>query len=362
MPRAFARTPTPLKQSRRLAIFWKVVAGIALLLLPVVLLAAYPALVEAKLPNGLLVFIGFGGLFIVRLLYQRGQRHLVASAGAARKQDNRPPVLYLRSFDADSAYDKFEQLLSRVHKDVGPLIAIGRPGEKLPLLGAHRTYVADADWQATVLRLISESRLVIIRGGRTDGLWWEIQQAAKDCRPEQLVFLSPSAGPEYDSFREKANSILTKPLPANAYKAKGGDISALVHFLDDWTPALVPLRAPLSNRNNPEQKLKYAFQPVFDRLGAPWRKSFPSIIGFMKQFLRLVVLSGFIAGIPLMFLLALIAYLANWKISGDTGAASPLLFGVCIALGWLSVAKWRDAAYWRTRTRLAPARGAHKLN
>jgi hypothetical protein len=48
---------------------------------------------------------------------------------------------------------------------IGPFVAIGRPGERLPQLGAIRLYVADPEWQEMVTRLMSEAALVVLRAG-----------------------------------------------------------------------------------------------------------------------------------------------------------------------------------------------------
>jgi hypothetical protein len=44
----------------------------------------------------------------------------------------------------------------------GPFVAVGRPGDPLPQLGANRLYVDDADWQAAVLRLMDGAAGAVI--------------------------------------------------------------------------------------------------------------------------------------------------------------------------------------------------------
>ena len=56
---------------------------------------------------------------------------------------------------------------------VGPVIAIGKPGERLPQLGAARLYVDDDHWRDTIDDLMAESALVVVRAGDTPNLWWE---------------------------------------------------------------------------------------------------------------------------------------------------------------------------------------------
>jgi hypothetical protein len=85
------------------------------------------------------------------------KRIVVRNANEAMCRDPRPPVLYLRPFAADSRdlrnidyfpkntifFETAEQALTRLLNSVGPVVAIGRPGEVLPTLGAARAYLAD---------------------------------------------------------------------------------------------------------------------------------------------------------------------------------------------------------------------------
>lgn len=98
-------------------------------------------------------------------------------------KDN-PYILYLRSFNDDAETDK-PQLVDRIAfyteeeilvislKKLGKAVAIGRPGEKAPPLGAKRIYVSDEQWQDKVQELSADARLVIFRLGETEGLKWE---------------------------------------------------------------------------------------------------------------------------------------------------------------------------------------------
>ena len=109
---------------------------------------------------------------------KRGKQMGVESAQALLAEDNRPPVVYLRSFQDDSVTAEGtlstpelgafggalvggmledldlaggtvteEEQLAEALKDVGPFVAIGKPGEKLPQLGASRMYLQDSEWR-----------------------------------------------------------------------------------------------------------------------------------------------------------------------------------------------------------------------
>ena len=114
-------------------------------------------------------------------LLRSGWKYDVVSAEQLLANDPRLPVIYLRSFEADSEivlrrdglWNKAvnilfgywvtfspEQELAEIVTRVGPVVAIGKPGEPLPELGAARLYVGDADWKAKVTDLMARSRLV----------------------------------------------------------------------------------------------------------------------------------------------------------------------------------------------------------
>ena len=144
-------------------------------------------------------------------LLRSGWKYDVVSAEQLLANDPRLPVIYLRSFEADSEivlrrdglWNKArniligyavtfspEQELAEIVTRVGPVIAIGKPGEPLPELGAARLYVGDADWKAKVIDLMARSRLVIIRTGSTPNLQWEIEQAMTRVPRRQILFVS----------------------------------------------------------------------------------------------------------------------------------------------------------------------------
>ena len=71
-----------------------------------------------------------------------------------------------------------EQELAFILQRVGPVVAIGKPGERLPELGAARIYVSHESWQQTVLEMLERSSLVLARVGASPGVLWELDQRA----------------------------------------------------------------------------------------------------------------------------------------------------------------------------------------
>src|SRR5215470_12284751 len=110
-------------------------------------------------------------------MFTLARRVLRPNAEAAQRDDPRPPILLLRSFQDDHIKVKvrvilaglpvyqrlrFEEALGLRLNDFGPFLGIGEPGEGLPRLGAARAYLADDQWQAAVLNWIKEARLIVM--------------------------------------------------------------------------------------------------------------------------------------------------------------------------------------------------------
>jgi hypothetical protein len=134
------------------------------------------------------------------------------------KSDRRPPILYLRPFKADDikfvtpalrakrAADfrksanrhglfglivgllfadlwailtetgmRGEELLIEPFEALGPVFAIGRPGEKVPPLGAARVYAGE-DWQDKVHDFVQRAQLILLFAGTTRSFAWEIEK------------------------------------------------------------------------------------------------------------------------------------------------------------------------------------------
>jgi hypothetical protein len=184
-----------------------------------------------------------------------GWRILAGRADAGFNRDARPHTLYLRPFQFDRSWapqDPFrmprtyEEHFARVLGKFGPFVAIGRPGEPLPELGAGRVYVEDDVWQQRVQELMENAAVVLLTVGDSGGLQWELEQAVALAGPERLLLFVPfGSSPDqraqasarqsaYDAFRLWAQNVLPRGLPAQI-----GD-SCFIYFAKDWTPLLLP--------------------------------------------------------------------------------------------------------------------------
>jgi hypothetical protein len=243
--------------------------------------------------------------------YQRGRKYKTPLAAELLAEDARPPVVYLRSFKDDPiaaesflfrrifsfsglsvALESEEEQLAEAMNELGPFVAIGRPGERLPELGAARMYVSDAEWQNKVGELLARAQLVVLRAGETPGFWWEMQRVIKTIAPERVIVLLPFGRRKYEIFRENVGKYLPSPLPDAGSAGYGtfaaimdsftggagglGALKALVYFDHDWTPHLTVLEKLRKVRVTRGKKLlahlKAALDPAIQRLGVQWRK------------------------------------------------------------------------------------------
>ncbi|WP_203996547.1 hypothetical protein [Virgisporangium aurantiacum] len=192
-----------------------------------------------------------------------GRRHLAAGAEALMRRDERPPVLYLRPFTLDPVAGEVrvrQPFMSRGHTEeeeivdafaaIGPVIAIGRPGEELPPTGAARMYVSMADWQRVVLDLMARARLVVLGGAYGEGFLWELRHAVARVPPSALVLLIPFEPGPYEEFRRMAGPLFPRSLPDYPpLRARvQRQITGVVYFADDWTGYFLRLDATTDSR------------------------------------------------------------------------------------------------------------------
>ena len=182
-----------------------------------------------------------------------------AQAAIAERQER--PILYLRSFDVDAQIGRRslaqfviaglsnlfvpptpEERLARRFAKFGPVIAIGRPGEDMPPLGAARFYVSHDRWQEKVADVARVSQLVVWVSGVTEGLRWEISHLLGSLPPTRLVLwahphlLNLNADQREAKWRlfvERLGSLFPRRLPE-----KLGEIR-FIHFGPDYEPHAV---------------------------------------------------------------------------------------------------------------------------
>lgn len=209
-----------------------------------------------------ITFVYYSYLFVIFILiivagrcFKRAKKIVALSLEQKLSEDNRLPVVYLRSFKKDRAAARMtsltfrglateEEQLAEVFNKLGPLVAIGAPGEKLPQLGAARGYFNGNDWKDHIRSMMKKSRLLIFRAGDTEGFWWEVAEAVKIVSPEKMLFLIPFSKKKYELFRQSAEEYLPCSLPGYVgRKVSDEAIRAVLYFDKDWTPHIRSMQA-----------------------------------------------------------------------------------------------------------------------
>jgi len=226
----------------------------------------------------------------------------------ALRQDPRPPILYLRPFKADKvrfsswtqrrlaiakgltffAYilvvgwpiylilglyrllteasdanplnarrPSAEQFLVSLLDPLGPVIAIGRPGERTPSVGAARMYLGD-EWKDVVHDLLKRSQFILMFAGTTTHFGWELQEVFQNDPFVPIILILPFfrryRQPEVDRFvnmLETASGLqLSKDLRKTraAFFPKASEVIEIRDLntpderaLDELNPFLAPI-------------------------------------------------------------------------------------------------------------------------
>jgi hypothetical protein len=253
---------------------------------------------------------------LIRLI-ARGRSMRAMTAPDLLKRDRRPPVVFLRSFDDDDLIDpsfnatnqlvpgRYESKLTRVLASIGPVVALGRPGESHPELGAARLYVKDEHWRRAISDLIDSAALVVAIVGDSPGLWWEIEFSIKKVPIERLLFFFPYPVPQktrrsywrtvflqnplwgrfmrrklfpemeakrqarYNEFRARINLDLPHPLPKSLGEAR------FIAFSREGQPLLIkPAKPSMLTR-----LITLNFKPGLD---IPFKKELQPVISTKK--------------------------------------------------------------------------------
>jgi|GEM_PF-5193193 len=114
-------------------------------------------------------------------------------------------TLYLRPFATDQEADPedqkrpasrqlgttAEEAVTTAFHAHGPVVAIGKPGEAFPMLGAYRLYVHGREWRKVVVELGGEAQLIVVRVGTSPGLSEELDLILAGGLLSRTVFLLP---------------------------------------------------------------------------------------------------------------------------------------------------------------------------
>ncbi|WP_052440839.1 hypothetical protein [Streptacidiphilus anmyonensis] len=209
-------------------------------------------------------------------------------------------VLYLRPFTNDIT---LAQALVRRFARFGRVVAVGRPGERPPPVGALRGQLPRDDWQGPVSTLIAGAHVVLMAAGPGPGTVWEFTEAVRLLDPARLVLLIYCDAETYDRFRgavaaeyrRRLNAEppdpdrpwpLLPPLPDYPGPVRPGRtagarwdlvLKGVVVFAPDWTAGFirfVPTPRRLPGPRPLDRLVDHALRPVMaqlDGLAAPRR-------------------------------------------------------------------------------------------
>ncbi len=198
---------------------------------------------------------------------------------------DRPPVLYLRSFEDDQRAARIkgelteEEHLGKVLSQIGPFVAVGRPGEAIPAVGAARVYLGDAEWQSTVEDLLRTARLVLIRTGRTTGLEWELARAVRLVPPERLVLVVDSAQELRDQIA-LIRSVHPNVLPRLRMGWHSiSSVRGFIMFDAEWRARCLRARGPglyffctaNDDTGHTAKRFAWTLRPLFRSVGMRWK-------------------------------------------------------------------------------------------
>jgi hypothetical protein len=241
-------------------------------------MGATMAATAAKAPTSLtslfvLLAIGFVftelAMYLVRTWWQCNHQSTVEEA---INHDPRTPILYLRPFKADGIrFSSFrvwadwanrfvgsidvnkmmhadeppaslrigEELIVSLIDQLGPIVAVGKPGETIPPVGAARLYLGD-EWRDVVRDYMKRSQLVILFAGSTRHFAWEIGQLfQQDPFVPVLLFLpffKHYRQNEVDRFTAMFYDASDLAVPSDLRKVRGiyfPDRSTVVPFIDN---------------------------------------------------------------------------------------------------------------------------------
>jgi hypothetical protein len=147
--------------------------------------------------------------------YSTGRQMALPDGLDVLRSDQRRPVVFLRPFFEDErrVYDgpvgaregaessapsikataSPEPKLKSVFDEIGPFVAVGRPGQRLAPFGAHRLYLQQSDWQEGVAALVSQSVAIVIQPEWTPSTSWELQLVAAVVDPRRLLIAVPNS-------------------------------------------------------------------------------------------------------------------------------------------------------------------------
>jgi hypothetical protein len=132
-----------------------------------------------------------------------------------------PSLMNPLAFIAKNQGNPHELELASALMNLGQLLAIGKPDEQIPEIGFERLYFPNDSWQEEVLKLMTESILIVYRPDSSDNVLWEFKQILNSSFQSKVIiwngaFLSleePLQKARYQIFSRKILALYNISLP-----------------------------------------------------------------------------------------------------------------------------------------------------
>lgn len=178
--------------------------------------------------------------------------------------------------------------------DIAPVYAIGNPEDKKMPLGASRIYVDDEHWKSTVMEMLQKASVVVLRLGKTDSFWWEVEMAVKSISVEKILFVVP----ESKTFGNVAtlykilleNGIDISRLDIHIEKKLRGSISSVLYFDKEENAQTAEIKIARFTRLliSYENVLRNTLAGFRTKFGLSTRRQLPIKIARMLQILFII--------------------------------------------------------------------------
>ena len=166
--------------------------------------------VAANLPAVLLDWAGIIASWVLTvymavLVFRAAWRYVRRSADEVMQDPRYRPTVFLRSFRDEDAHltpknalyrllrrqVRLEEVIVGLLTRLGPAVAIGVPGERIPRLGALRSYYTGDDWQGAVRQWVDRSYFVVVLAGSTPSALWELKYLAEQRLIQRVILILP---------------------------------------------------------------------------------------------------------------------------------------------------------------------------
>lgn len=221
--------------------------------------------IDRETGQAVVFLVGVGAMLLGSWLWHLAQRLAAVRARTVLRRDPRPPVLYLRSFGDDrlrlrvATYGRaafierlttrrlapFEHVIARYLAQVGPVVAVNRPGTRLAPLGAARETLSDDAWRGAIDQLIERASLIVVGAAPNvvpPGFEWELIRLAGRYWQSTLFVLPPVPGPDIRRRWEGFHAALDRASASG--RAPAGPTSAIPPLPVDPADALAAVLQP----------------------------------------------------------------------------------------------------------------------